>query len=62
MVVKVAFINRELILSLTKEAKIHNREKTVFSAKKARTYHGEKTVFSAICFVKAGQLHTNQWN
>ena len=29
MVVKVAFINRELILSLTKEAKIHNGEKTV---------------------------------
>ena len=35
MVVKVAFINRELILSLTKEAKIHNREKTVSSTSDA---------------------------
>ena len=45
VVVKAAFINRELTLSLTKEAKIKNGEKTVSSTSDAG---------------KTGQLHVKE--
>ena len=45
VVVKAAFINRELTLSLTKEAKIKNGEKTVSSTSDAG---------------KTGQIHVKE--